>query len=50
MEFLSGGEIKWRNVEHEPILHVNQVRRICRDAILGLEYRKCLHFRNTRWQ
>jgi SNF1-activating kinase 1 len=38
MEFLGGGEIKWRNVKHEPLLHVNQARRICRDAILGLEY------------
>lgn len=44
MEFLSGGEIKWRNVEHEPILHVDQARRICRDAILGLEYCKRLRF------
>lgn len=41
MEFLGGGEIKWRNTQHEPILHVDQVRRICRDAILGLEY---LHY------
>jgi SNF1-activating kinase 1 len=38
MEFLGGGEIKWRNVQHEPLLHVDQTRRICRDAILGLEY------------
>lgn len=42
MEYLGGGEIKWRNTSSEPILHVDQARRICRDAILGLEYRKTL--------
>src|SRR5882762_9054121 len=42
MEFLGGGGIKWRNADHDPILHVDQVRRICRDAILGLEY--CKYF------
>ncbi|EGN98735.1 hypothetical protein SERLA73DRAFT_89724, partial [Serpula lacrymans var. lacrymans S7.3] len=41
MEYLSGGEIKWRNSNNEPILKVDQCRRICRDVILGLEY---LHY------
>ncbi|KAF9223814.1 kinase-like protein [Gyrodon lividus] len=41
MEYLGGGEIKWRNEQHEPILKVDQCRRICRDVILGLEY---LHY------
>lgn len=38
MEYLGGGEIKWRNEQHQPILQVDQCRRICRDIILGLEY------------
>ncbi|EIW84423.1 kinase-like protein [Coniophora puteana RWD-64-598 SS2] len=47
MEYLSGGEVKWRikaREEHpcyEPILQLDQVRRIIRDVILGLEY---LHY------
>ncbi|KAI0267829.1 kinase-like domain-containing protein [Gloeopeniophorella convolvens] len=41
MEFLGGGEIKWRDQEGNPVLRVDQSRRICRDVILGLEY---LHF------
>jgi SNF1-activating kinase 1 len=40
MEFMEGGEIKWRTVDEEPLLRVSQVRRICRDVLLGLEYRK----------
>ncbi|KAG6332063.1 hypothetical protein ID866_7026 [Astraeus odoratus] len=41
MEYLSGGEIKWRNDQNQPVLAVDQCRRICRDVILGLEY---LHY------
>ncbi|KAF8501787.1 kinase-like domain-containing protein [Russula emetica] len=41
MEFLGGGEIKWRDSTSNPVLRVDQSRRICRDVILGLEY---LHF------
>lgn len=41
MEYLSGGEIKWRNELNQPVLAVDQCRRICRDVILGLEY---LHY------
>lgn len=40
MEHLGGGEIKWRTTGDQPILTVNQTRRMFRDAILGLEYRK----------
>ena len=40
MEHLGGGEIKWRTPGDQPILTVNQTRRILRDAILGLEYCK----------
>jgi serine/threonine protein kinase len=39
MEFLGGGEIKWRDSKSSPVLRVDQSRRICRDVILGLEYR-----------
>lgn len=38
MEYLGGGEIRWRNEQQQPILQVDQCRRICRDVILGLEY------------
>lgn len=42
MEYLGGGELKWktRDKKPKPILHVDQIRRICRDVILGLEYRE----------
>lgn len=39
MEYLAGGEVKWRNDNEEPILTVEQTRRIIRDAVLGLQYR-----------
>ncbi|KAK7027256.1 hypothetical protein VNI00_015345 [Paramarasmius palmivorus] len=38
MEHLGGGEIKYTNGNNQPILTVDQTRRIMRDAILGLEY------------
>ncbi|KAF5359361.1 hypothetical protein D9756_003593 [Leucocoprinus leucothites] len=41
MEYLGGGEIKWRTDNDEPTLTLAQTRRIVRDAILGLEY---LHY------
>ena len=44
MEFLGGGEIKWRDADSNPVLRVDQSRRICRDVILGLEYRACPPF------
>ena len=40
MEYMGGGELKWRNKHHEPILSLEQVRRIVRDVVLGVEYRK----------
>jgi SNF1-activating kinase 1 len=40
MEYLGGGELKWKNSQDEPVLTVFQARRICRDVMLGLEYRK----------
>ncbi|KAH9846649.1 kinase-like domain-containing protein [Lenzites betulinus] len=41
MEYLGGGEIKWRTKKDNPLLRVDQTRRICRDVLLGLEY---LHY------
>ncbi|PFH46193.1 hypothetical protein AMATHDRAFT_77777 [Amanita thiersii Skay4041] len=41
MEYLGGGEVKWKNDNDQPILTVEQTRRIMRDALLGLEY---LHY------
>jgi hypothetical protein len=39
MEYLEGGEIKWRGPD-KPLLTLEQIRRIVRDVLLGLEYRK----------
>jgi serine/threonine protein kinase len=38
MEYMGGGEIKWRDNHNRPILQVDQTRRICRDVVLGLLY------------
>ncbi|PPQ63943.1 hypothetical protein CVT24_009118 [Panaeolus cyanescens] len=38
MEYLGGGEVKWRDGNNRPVLTVAQTRRIMRDAVLGLEY------------
>ncbi|KAF9465010.1 kinase-like domain-containing protein [Collybia nuda] len=38
MEFLAGGPIQWSNTQHQPVLSIQQTRRIIRDVILGLEY------------
>lgn len=44
MEYLAGGEVKWRDDRDQPILSVEQTRRIIRDAVLGLEYRMLFPF------
>lgn len=38
MEYLGGGEVKWRDDKNRPVLTISQTRRILRDAVLGLEY------------
>lgn len=48
MEYLGGGEIKWHDEFHRPVLTVAQSRRILRDALLGLEYRSFLSLPMTR--
>ncbi|TDL26178.1 kinase-like protein [Rickenella mellea] len=42
MELMGGGEVKWRDEQsHQPVLRLEQIRRIFRDVTLGLEY---LHY------
>ncbi|KAL5486233.1 hypothetical protein ACEPAI_7278 [Sanghuangporus weigelae] len=41
MEYMGGGEVKWRDDHGRPCLRVDQTRRICRDVVLGLLY---LHY------
>lgn len=41
IEFMEGGEIKWRDNQQRPTLTVGQTRRTFRDVVLGLEY---LHY------
>ncbi|KAF9451944.1 hypothetical protein P691DRAFT_756827 [Macrolepiota fuliginosa MF-IS2] len=38
MEYCSGGPVQWANDSKEPILRLEQTRRIMRDVIVGLEY------------
>ncbi|KAF5380408.1 hypothetical protein D9615_004496 [Tricholomella constricta] len=38
MEYLSGGQVQWKDAEGKPILSVEEIRHIIRDVILGLEY------------
>lgn len=38
MEYMGGGEVKWRDDHARPCLRVDQTRRICRDVVLGLLY------------
>lgn len=42
MEYLAGGPVEWSDIDHKPILKLQQTRRILRDTVLGLEY--CLWF------
>jgi len=38
MEYCAGGPIQWATESKEPILCLEQIRRIMRDVIVGLEY------------
>ncbi|KAG6810029.1 hypothetical protein H0H92_013643 [Tricholoma furcatifolium] len=42
MEYLAGGEVKWNDDNHQPILSYNRSRCIILGAVLGLEYRMSL--------
>lgn len=38
MEYLPGGQVQWADAQHKPLLSLQEIRRIIRDVILGLEY------------
>lgn len=38
LEYCEGGEVKWQSATGEPLLTVEQSRRIFRDIVCGLEY------------
>lgn len=40
LEYCDKGEIRWKDEEGQPLLTVAETRRIFRDTLLGLEYRK----------
>lgn len=42
MEHLSGGQVQWADENDKPLLFLDQTRRIIRDVIVGLEYRRGL--------
>ena len=44
MEYLGGGEVLWKGPHKNPLLTIDQTRRIMRDAVLGLEYRSSFPF------
>ncbi|CED85199.1 ser thr protein kinase [Phaffia rhodozyma] len=37
-EYMEGGEVKWKTEDNQPLLAVNETRRVFRDVVLGLEY------------
>jgi serine/threonine protein kinase len=41
LEYMGGGQLKWRDADNNPVLNIEQIRSIIRDTVLGLEY---LHF------
>ena len=41
LEYCEGGEIQWKNQDSSPALTLAEIRRIFRDTLLGLEYRRC---------
>ncbi|KAF9113684.1 hypothetical protein BGX27_001047 [Mortierella sp. AM989] len=41
LEYMEGGEVRWKDTEDKPILPLREARSIFRDIVLGLEYREC---------
>ncbi|KAJ1985985.1 hypothetical protein H4R33_003627 [Dimargaris cristalligena] len=41
LEYLERGEIQWRDAQERPLLGLDEIRRIFRDLVLGVEY---LHY------
>lgn len=45
LEYTASGEIEWRNDQDNPIMTIDEARKIFRDVVCGLDYRKiCLIF------
>ncbi|KAG0256369.1 hypothetical protein BG011_004599 [Mortierella polycephala] len=38
LEYMEGGEVRWKDSDEKPILHLEDARAIFRDVVLGLEY------------
>ncbi|KAF9923770.1 hypothetical protein FBU30_006178 [Linnemannia zychae] len=38
LEYMEGGEVRWKDMEDKPILPLDDARTIFRDIVLGLEY------------
>ncbi|KAF9421640.1 hypothetical protein BGZ76_003960 [Entomortierella beljakovae] len=38
LEYMEGGEVRWKDVDDKPILSLDDARAIFRDIVLGLEY------------
>ncbi|KAF9543530.1 hypothetical protein EC957_000808 [Mortierella hygrophila] len=38
LEYMEGGEVRWKDTEEKPILPLDDARSIFRDIVLGLEY------------
>ncbi|KAG0334079.1 hypothetical protein BG004_000565 [Podila humilis] len=38
LEFMEGGEVRWKDLDDKPTLPLNDARTIFRDVVLGLEY------------
>jgi SNF1-activating kinase 1 len=41
VEYLEGGDIKWRDDHDRPLLNEQTARNYFRDVVSGLAYRKC---------
>ncbi|CAJ0751313.1 10218_t:CDS:2 [Entrophospora sp. SA101] len=39
IEYMEGGEIKWKDENDNPLMTINEARQTFRDVVLGLEYR-----------
>jgi len=39
LEYTESGEIEWRDDQEQPVMTVDEARRIFRDIVNGLDYR-----------
>lgn len=40
LEYMEGGDVRWKDSEDRPVLLLDEARSIFRDVVLGLEYCK----------